>query len=118
MVGPFFRKAQEMLKPVLVVAACLALVSGPAGAQDQKLVGKGQDLTVKNKCALCHVIAGKGGKIGKSLDGVAARLDTTAIRRILSDPQKEFPDAKVKMPKVAWATGDIDAVIAYLQTLK
>ena len=38
--------------------------------------------------------------------------------RNLRDPQAAFPDAKIKMPKVAWAAGDVDAMIVYLQTLK
>jgi cytochrome c2 len=107
-----------MVKSILAAAALIAFASLPAFAQDPKLVSKGRDLTVKNHCAMCHQLAGKGGKIGKPLDGVTARLDEAAIRRILADPQKELPDGKVKMPKVAWAAGDIDAVVAYLQTLK
>jgi cytochrome c2 len=106
------------MKRILMATAFAALVSAPAAAQDRALVAKGQDLTVKNKCSMCHLVAGKGGKIGQPLDGVAERFDTAALRRILTDPAKEFPDAKVKMTKVAWAPGDTDAVVAYLQTLK
>jgi cytochrome c2 len=103
---------------IAMAVVCAAVVAGTAAAQDQKLVSKGQRLTVDNKCSMCHVMAGKGGKIGLSLDGVSERRDAAALRRILADPLKEFPDAKIKMPKVAWAAGDIDAAIAYLQTLK
>ena len=103
---------------VAVVFACAAVVAGTAAAQDQKLVSKGQRLSVEHKCSMCHVLAGKGGKIGKPLDGVSVSRDAAALGRILNDPLKEFPDAKIKMPKVAWAAGDVDAVIAYLQTLK
>jgi cytochrome c2 len=107
-----------MLKRILTATVLTALAWAPAAAQDQALVKKGQDLTVKNKCSMCHTLAGKGGKISKPLDGVADRHDAAALRRILTDPAKEFPDAKIKMPKVAWATGEVDAVIAYVQTLK
>ncbi len=118
-VGPFFsQRDNKMMKRLLGACAVVALLSWGVAAQDTQLIGKGHDLTVKNRCAVCHVITGKGGKIAKPLDGVAARLDAAAIRRILTDPQKELPDAKVKMPKIAWAPGDIDAVIAYLQSLK
>jgi mono/diheme cytochrome c family protein len=102
----------------LVAVACFAMVAGSAAAQDAKAVAKGQDLAVKNHCSMCHQLAGKGGKIGKPLDGVADRLDAARIKAILTDPLKEFPNEKVKMPKVAWQAGDIDAVVAYLQTLK
>jgi len=107
-----------MRTTILVAVASLALASALAYAQDPKLVTKGQKLTVEHKCSMCHSVAGKGGKIGKAFDGVSARYDAAALTRILTDPLKEFPDAKVKMPKVAWAAGDIDAVVAYLQTLK
>jgi hypothetical protein len=60
----------------------------------------------------------QGGKIGKPHDGVSAIRDAVALRRILTDPLKGFPDAEIKMPKIDWAAGDVDAVIAYLQTLK
>jgi len=103
---------------IAIAVVCATVVAGTAAAQDQKLVSKGQGLTVTNKCSMCHMLAGKGGKIGKPLDGASERNDAAALRRILTDPLKEFPDAKIKMPKVAWAAGDIDAVIAYLQTLK
>jgi cytochrome c2 len=49
---------------------------------------------------------------------VSERRDSAALTRILTDPQKEFPDAKIKMPTVAWQTGEVAAVVAYLQTLK
>jgi cytochrome c2 len=102
--------------PIAVVL--LALASVAATAQDPALVTKGQKLTVEHKCSMCHAIAGKGGKIGKPFDGVSERYDAAALKRTLTDPLKEFPDAKIKMPKVAWASGEIDAVVAYLQTLK
>ncbi len=107
-----------MTKQLVLVITCATFLAGVAAAQDPKLVAKGQGLTVKNKCSMCHLIGGKGGKIGKPLDGVSERQDAAALKRILTDPLKEFPDAKIKMPKVAWAPGDVDAVIAYLDTLK
>ena len=107
-----------MRTTILVVAVFLVLAFALASAQDPKLVAKGQSLAVQYKCSMCHAVGGKGGKIGKPFEGVADRFDAVALKRILTDPQKEFPDANIKMPKVAWAAGDIDAVIAYLQTIK
>ncbi len=102
----------------LLAVVCTVALSGYAAAQDAKAVAKGQELAVKNHCSMCHLVAGKGGKIGKPLDGVTDRLDAAKIKSILADPLKEFPNEKIKMPKVAWQPGDIDAVVAYLQTLK
>lgn len=108
----------QRISLTLLAVACFATISGYAAAQDAKAVAKGQELAVKNHCSMCHLLAGKGGKIGKPLDGVTDRLDAARIKAILTDPLKEFPNEKVKMPKVAWQAGDIDAVVAYLQTLK
>jgi cytochrome c2 len=102
----------------LLAGVCIVSMSSYAAAQDAKAVAKGQELAVKNHCSTCHVLAGKGNKIGKPLDGVTDRLDVAKIKSILADPLKEFPNEKIKMPKVAWQEGDIDAVVAYLQTLK
>ncbi len=106
------------MKRLVVATIFGALACTPLAAQDQALVAKGKALAVKNHCAMCHVVEGKGGKIGNPLDGVSQRRDDGALRRILTDPVREFPDAKVKMPKIAWGPGEIDAVVAYLQTLK
>jgi len=111
-----------MLKRILLGLTCVVAASAIVAAADPKLVAKGQALTVKNKCAMCHTLEGKGGKIGKPLDGVSGRIDEATMRKILADPQKELPPQTpppaAKMPKVAWEKGDIDAVVAYLQTLK
>jgi cytochrome c2 len=94
------------------------LSSSLLSAQETALVAKGQALTTEHKCAMCHVIGGKGGKLSTSLDGVGDRHATAALKKILQDPQGVFPAAKIKMPKVAWKPGDVDAVVAYLQSLK
>ena len=112
-----------MMKRVLLSLACLVAVSSLASAEDATLVAKGQALAVKNKCSMCHQLAGKGGRIGKPLDGLFDRTDAAAVTKILTDPatgltaeQKAFN--KTPMPKVSWQKGDIEAMLAYLQSLK
>jgi mono/diheme cytochrome c family protein len=108
-----------MLRLNLIMAAVALIATGSSlNAQDAKLIARGQALVAEHRCAMCHTIATKGGKLSKSLDGVSERRDAAALTRILTDPQKEFPDAKIKMPKVAWQTGEVAAVVAYPQTLK
>lgn len=109
-----------MLRSGLIFGAVafVSLAAAAAQAPDPKLVAKGQALVAEHKCAMCHAIAGKGGKLSKPLDGVSTRHDVAGLKRILEDPQAEFPQAKIKMPKVLWHPGDVDAVVAYLQTLK
>ena len=108
-----------MLRLILIIAAFTLIAAGsPLFAQDAKLIAKGQALVAEHRCTMCHTIAAKGGKLSKSLDGVSERRDAAALTRILTDPQKVFPDAKIKMPTVAWQAGEMAAVIGYLQTLK
>ena len=108
-----------MLRLILIIAAFALIAAGsPLFAQEAKLVARGQSLVAEHRCAMCHTIAAKGGKLSKFLDGVSERRDSAALTLILTDPQKEFPDAKIKMPKVAWQAGEVAAVVAYLQTLK
>ncbi len=60
------------MKRLLAATTILgALACAPLAAQDQALVAKGKALTVKNHCAMCHVLEGQGGKIGNPLDGVS-----------------------------------------------
>jgi cytochrome c2 len=101
-----------------LISVLVFLHPAVVAAQDAAVVTRGQALTVQHKCAMCHVVNGKGGKLSKSLDGVGDRLDAKALARLLADPVAAFPNAKIKMPKVAWQPGDIDAVVAYLKTLK
>ena len=108
-----------MLRLILIIAAFTLIAAGsPLFAQDAKLIAKGQALVAEHRCTMCHTIAAKGGKLSKSLDGVSECRDSAALTRILTDPQKEFPDAKIKMPTFAWQAGEIATVVAYLQTLK
>ena len=108
------------LNLIIAAAALIAPIAAASSlnAQDAKLIARGQTLVAEHRCAMCHTIAAKGGKLSKSLDGVSERRDAAALTRILTDPQKEFPDARIKMPKVAWQTGEVAAVVAYPQTLK
>lgn len=81
---------------------------------------KGRQVFERYKCLLCHSLEGKGGKLSVALDGVADRRDATMMRRILLKPEKALADskAKIKMPTFAFEDGELDALVAYLQTLK
>jgi cytochrome c2 len=108
------------LNLIIAVTALIAPITAASSlnAQDATLVARGQTLVAEHRCAMCHTIAATGGKLSKSLDGVSERRDSAALTRILTDPQNEFPDAKITMPKVAWRAGEVAAAVAYLQTLK
>lgn len=103
----------------LVLGAC----ASTASAQD---VEKGAKVYASNGCATCHSIAGKGNAKGQ-LDGVGSKLTADQIREWLTDPAgmavKQKAERKPAMSMVsaklkAMAKGDVDALVAYLSSLK
>jgi len=113
--------------PVLVAAALTLgfwLAAVPtAAAQDAAAVKKGQEVYNAQKCSICHAIAGKGGK-ANPLDGVAAKLSAADIRQWITHPVEAAAKAKsTKKPPMPNKYGslpaaDLDALVAYMQTLK
>ena len=105
----------------LALASMLAAPSA-AAAQNGDQVARGAQVYQAQKCQVCHSIAGKGGKA--SLDGVGAKLSADDIRRWITHPAemtvKSKSTAKPPMP-AKWASlpaADLDALVAYLQSLK
>ena len=106
-----------------VMTTVLIVMMGAAGlgAQDAKKVAAGKDLYGKYACEKCHQIAGKGSKISP-LDGVGTKLTAEEIKLWINDPDamtaKLAKKPAVKMKKVAIPEPEVDAIVAYLQTLK
>jgi len=104
---------------LMTAAVCLGLVAS-AAAQDQK-VAKGQQLFVDQKCTVCHAVGDKGNKKGP-LDDVASRLSTDDIRGWITDAKgmtaKTKAPRKPEMKAYTLPKDDVDALVAYLATLK
>ena len=109
----------------LFLAAIVLLVGGTkslatAGQDDVK---KGEQVYAAQKCQQCHSIAGKGKK-QNPLDGVGKKLSTDEIKQWIVDPvamakkaeSKKKPPMQNKYSKLPAA--DIDALVAYMQSLK
>jgi mono/diheme cytochrome c family protein len=98
-------------------------VSSAVSMQDAAQVKQGQQLFNDQKCQICHAIAGKGNK-QNPLDGVGTKLSAEDIRQWITHP--DVMAAKVKstkkppMPKTyaKLPAADLDALVAYLQSLK
>jgi len=94
--------------------------TGIANAQDAK---KGEAVYTAQKCAVCHSIAGKGNK-ANPLDGVAAKMSADDIRSWIVTPVEAAAKAKsTKKPPMPakydkLPAADIDALVAYLASLK
>lgn len=113
------------MKRAFVIAmgiGAVVLWAGTALAQDAK-AAKAMDVFVKQKCTTCHSIAGRGSKKGP-LDDVGSKLTPAQIREWLVDPvgmaakTQPPPTRKPPMKKKALPAEDLDALVAYLSTLK
>jgi mono/diheme cytochrome c family protein len=117
------------LGATLAVAAMSAVVSVRAEvapgtsayvAQADKIEA-GKKVYGTQKCAQCHAIAGTGGKMASSLDGVGSKLTAAEIKQWIVDPDpltaKIKPAPKVKMKKYVLPEADLDALIAYMASL-
>jgi mono/diheme cytochrome c family protein len=108
-----------MLKIIGGLLGCVGL-SAAALAQDAK-VAQGEKLIAEQKCTLCHSIADKGNKKGP-LDGVGAKLKADEIREWIVDAKgmtaKTKATRKPEMKAYALPKDDVDALVAYLSTLK
>ena len=94
------------------------LLTTPATAQTDR----GMKVYAESKCSMCHSIAGKGNAKGV-LDNVGGKYSAAELRQWVVEPdvmrektkaeRKPLMKAYTAMPK-----GDLDALVAYLQTLK
>ncbi len=66
-------------------------------------------------CRGCHVIAGRGGAIGPSLDGIASRADAEYVRSVIVDPTSTIPGTL--MPRQRIPDREVERLTAYLLSL-
>ena len=108
-----------MFRLMAGVTLCVGLAA-TAAAQDAK-VAKGEKLFTDQKCSLCHAIGEKGNKKGP-LDGVATKLKADEIREWITDAKgmtaKTKATRKPEMKAFALPKDEVDALVAYLTTLK
>lgn len=107
------------LSRIIAAAAALALITAAtAFAQD---AAAGAKLFADQKCTLCHSIGGKGNAKGP-LDEVGSTLSAAEIRAWLEDAPamtaKTGATRKPAMKAYSLPKGDVDALVAYLTTLK
>jgi mono/diheme cytochrome c family protein len=103
---------------MLTVVMCVG-VAASAAAQDAK--AKGQQLFTDQKCTLCHSVGDKGNKKGP-LDDVGSKLSSAEIREWITDAKgmtaKMKTTRKPEMKAYSLPKDDVDALVAYLSSLK
>ena len=111
-------------------ATLLALALAPAATahvtaagQDAAQIKKGQSVYTANKCQTCHSVAGVGSK-KNPLDGVGGKLSADEIKQWITHPVEMAAKAKSTKKPVMQAkygklsAADLDALVAYMQSLK
>jgi mono/diheme cytochrome c family protein len=117
----FVTKRTLAMAAVTLSAALMPAVA--AAGQDAAQVKRGQEVYAAQKCQGCHNISGKGYK-ANPLDGVGTKLSAADIRAWILTPKamatKAQSKAKPPMPEryAKLPAADIDALVAYMQTLK
>ena len=107
---------------VCVAIAMVVLAATTASAQGS--AEKGAAVFAAQKCAMCHSVAGKGGKL--ALDGATAKLNKLSAADITEWITKPAEAAKkhastAKPPMRAYASlpkEDLDNLVAYMVSLK
>ena len=107
-----------MLRAVVFLAISFV---GAASVAAQGTAAQGEKVFAAQKCALCHSIDGKGNPKGP-LDEVAGKLSAADIRAWITDANamtaKTKATRKPAMKQFALPKEDVDALVAYLSSLK
>ena len=116
-----FPKRKVLLTIALAVGVGMTVPLAAAGQDDA--VKKGQEVYTAQKCSVCHSVAGKGNK-ANPLDDVGKKLSADEIKQWITHPTEMAAKAKsTKKPPMPAKYGklpaaDIDALVAYMQSLK
>jgi protein SCO1/2 len=95
-------------------------------AEARPLDLKAGQYVYSSRCSACHTV-GQGDKVGPDLAGVTARRPRAWLARYIGAPDEVLAEGdaaavalyekygKVRMPKLRFAPGEVDAVISYLE---
>jgi mono/diheme cytochrome c family protein len=73
-----------------------------------------RSLETRLACLGCHVIDGRGGRVGPPLDGLAERADAAYVARMIRDPAATVPGTL--MPRERMSDRDAARLTTYLLT--
>jgi mono/diheme cytochrome c family protein len=108
------------MRIVAVVCGVVLVASGNAAAQGA--VERGQKVYAAEKCSVCHSIGGTGNKRGP-LDEVGSKLSGDELRQWMVNAAEMTAKTKATRKPVMKSYAhlpkdDVDALVAYMQTLK
>lgn len=106
---------------VVWLGLAVAAAVGQPSALDR--IEAGRRLYVAQKCSVCHLVAGQGNK-RFPLDGIGQRVTAVDLRRWLTHTVEmearlpKQPAIKMSSRKYRFNDAELDALVAYLQSLK
>ncbi|MGH9375233.1 MAG: cytochrome b N-terminal domain-containing protein [Terriglobia bacterium] len=106
------RFVKQPFQPVLTGAALAAVAS----AQPNPLIAKGKQIYESQGCVSCHGEGGAGTAVAIKLIGINQKFSQTALAAFI-----RHPDPKITrgiMPSFPLSDADMNALIAYLDSLK
>jgi len=105
------KSAMVVSGAIALILFCAAFMFGQDDASD-----RGREVYAMQKCALCHSIAGIGGK-KMPMDRVGSKLKSDDIRKWVRTPKAMKADSTMKSyPNLP--EKDLDDLAAFLMTLK
>ena len=105
-----------MIVRVVSLVSVVVLLASYAQAQDSSgLVGQGRMVFHDQGCYGCHTAEKAGTPIGPDLSRIGAKRDQTYLGRWLRDPSSQRP---AHMPKLQLTEGEVQALAAYLGSLR
>jgi mono/diheme cytochrome c family protein len=112
------------MKRFVLAGVCVAVAAGSsAAAQVSARLAAGRRVYDDKKCVVCHMIDGQGNRMFP-LDGVGSRLTAADLRKWLTSPAEmeakldRQPAIRMSSKNYNLKDADLDALVAYLQTLK
>jgi len=78
----------------------------------------GKQLVEQQNCTSCHVVAGQGGNVGPSLDGVSNRRDAAYIHTYIENPKNVNPSTGMPAFIPPLSHEQVEDITQYLLTLK
>ncbi len=99
-----------LLVAVVLVASCVQAQDGGA------LVARGQIVFRDQGCYGCHTVGAMGTPIATDLSRIGAKRDQAYLGRWLRDPSLQRPTAH--MPKIQLSESEVEALAAYLGSLR
>lgn len=88
---------------------------GPA-SDNPEVIARGRTLVQQSACLGCHVVGTEGSQVGPSLNGIVLRRGPDFVRQKLAEPT--FNNATSMMPNFGLTEEQIEAIVAYLNTLR